>query len=167
MFYQVVEFKITQRVNIQKILELDTQLIKDFTCPGMNRENDGDFPYTLYDVLNQQFQFILLIDIGWTVQGHHKVFPCLKTELFPDCRLLEFLYVGKQSIDHRVTHEEDSLFCNPFLNQIPVGGFRCGEEEITDTICGNPIDLLRHGPIPGTNTTLYMGYLDTHFLCHD
>src|SRR3989338_5729825 len=120
IYLQHVE--ITQRLRKKKIGHglhpaHEPKSFKPTYCARM----DGE--YKLYQVLyvlqrvQDSREYLLIIDIGWTMECYEGIFLRLETQAFEDVGRLGPFQVLHQSVDHHVSGKMDSGRIHSFLSE--------------------------------------------------
>jgi asparagine synthase (glutamine-hydrolysing) len=109
-----------------------------------------------------------IVDVGGAVEGDEAERGIGNAESGPDGGSgASPLEVGEQGVDHQVADHPDGGFRDAFAEKVgPAGGFG-DEEEVSDRVRDEAVDLLRHGSVARAETSLDMDDGDLHLLGDD
>ena len=74
--------------------------------------------------------------------------------------------MGYERIDHDIAHQPDFVLGNSFPAKILIGILGWSQEQISQRIGHDSVDLLRHGPIEAAQARFHMGCSHAHLCRH-
>ena len=87
-----------------ELLLIAPEVVEEFGGTRVDRENDWQAVHIGDDLLHEGFEMLLLIDISRAVHGHHDVLLIFESKRIVESRTTEACTIGKQGIDHHITH---------------------------------------------------------------
>ena len=154
------------RVNQPDVFWLKVKLRNSFPGAGMDGINhrEGELITQLAQTFHDGGEPLLIVHILLTMQGDEEVFLWFKVQVFQGIGFLTSqLQVLIDRINNSIARYEDSFFWHPLIAEYFLGFGRGREEIITEVVSENPIYLLGHAAVVGTQACLHMSHLNMKF----
>ena len=125
--------------------------------PRVSREDDRDMTGQLLERSQIVHQGARVVDVGRAMEGQDHVRLTVEPELARDRRSFPARPGGLQGVDHDVADEVDFLGRDALPEEVRSAALLRDEQEVRDGVRQEPVDLLGHTPVEGTEPGLDVG----------
>src|SRR5262249_3963683 len=121
-----------------------TALAQVFHGAWVDNEEEGEFGGDLTESINQLLELVVVIDVGWAMQGDHPIVSWRQVKTLPDRHLLGPRAEADDIVDHDIAHHEDFVAIDPLFEELLTASRVGSKEEVGDDVGAEAIDLFRH-----------------------